>query len=67
MEELIKALQIMRKYDNPSRPTHCEHDELRVFVDPALVSEDDLKTLEELGFNPVPEDYCFQSYRYGSC
>ena len=35
MEDLIKALQILLKYGNPSYPTHCEHDELRVHgIDP---------------------------------
>ena len=30
MENLIKALQILLKYGNPKRPTHCEHDELTI-------------------------------------
>lgn len=67
MEELIKALQILRKYDNPSYPTGCEHDILRVYVDPAKVSEEDIKLLEDLGFNPESEFNCFYSFKYGSC
>jgi hypothetical protein len=66
MEELIKALQIFLKYGNPDYPTHCEHDELFVDIDPELVSEEDKKTLDELGF--FPNDYNgFSSYKFGSC
>jgi hypothetical protein len=66
MEELIKALQIFLKYGNPDYPTHCEHDELFVDIDPELVSEEDKKTLDEIGF--FPNDYNgFSSYKFGSC
>jgi hypothetical protein len=66
MEELIKALQILLKYGNPDYPTHCEHDELFVDISPELVSKEDLKTLDELGF--FPNDYNgFSSYKFGSC
>lgn len=67
MEDLIKALKILLKYDNPKWPTHCEHDTLYVAVDPDLVSEDDKVTLEGLGFI-VSEEYpeMFLSHRYGS-
>jgi len=34
MDDLIKALQILRKYGNPGNPTHCEHDTLLVLIDP---------------------------------
>jgi len=68
MEDLIKALQIFLKYDNPSYPTHCEHDVLRVKIDPEGVSEEDLKELDELGFFPDEElGEGFMSYKYGSC
>jgi len=30
MDDLIKALQILRKYGNPKYPTHCEHDTLYI-------------------------------------
>ncbi len=55
MDKLIQALQILLKYENPSRPTHCEHDELWIMVDPAEVSAEDIKTLDELGINAYPE------------
>jgi hypothetical protein len=69
---LIEALAIFMRYANPSYPFHCEHDVLYVAVDPNLVGEDDLKRLEELGFEPCAlgggeEPDCFQSFRYGSC
>jgi len=80
MDDLIAALQILRKYGNPTDPTHCEHDELTVMIDPEKVSEEDLKKLDNLGFHPnydksEPdfdiEDHCegdrhFYSYRFGS-
>lgn len=65
MEDLITALTIFLKYGNPYSPTNCNHDELWVDVDPEIVSADDIKELEELGF--IPDDEGFISYRFGSC
>lgn len=68
MKELIKALQILSKYVegyNQNYPTHCEHDELQVIVNPEKVSSDDKEELVKLGFFPLG-DY-FVSYKYGSC
>lgn len=69
MDDLIEALQIMRKYGNPKHPTNCEHDVLRVYVDPEKVSDEDKKRLDELGFSPDDEldGGCFKSYKFGSC
>ena len=67
MEDLIKALQIFLKYGNPQWPTHCEHDVLQVSIKPNLVSEEDTKILEELGFIIDNEFDCFKSYKFGSC
>lgn len=64
MKDLIKALQIFLKYDNPYAPTHCEHDTLYVMVDPDEVSEEDKERLEELSFHDEGE--YFISYRFGS-
>jgi len=51
MDDLIKALQIFRKYGNPEYPTHCEHDVLTICgINPDDVSEEDKKDLEGLGF-----------------
>lgn len=69
MEDLIKALQILLKYENPDYPTHCEHDYLFVNVHPDKVSKEDKKTLNELGFIVDGEygGYGFGSFKYGSC
>lgn len=68
MNDLIEALNIFLKYGNPDYPTHCSHDELRVMIDPKLVSEDDTKRLDELGFTPDKHfNNCFRSFRFGSC
>ena len=66
MKDLIKALQIFLKYNPPTYPTICEHDELYVLVDPTIVSKEDLATLEDLGFRPAPEHDCFRSTVFGS-
>ena len=65
MEDLIKALQIFLKYGNPAYPTHCEHDELYVMVDPSIVSEEDTALLATLSFEP---DHLgtFASRKFGS-
>jgi len=69
MEDLIKALQIFLKYGNPNNPFHCEHDYLYVDISVDLVSEEDLKALDELGFFPDSEydSDGFGSFKYGSC
>lgn len=64
MSDLIKALTIFLKYDDPEFPTHCEHDTLMVCIDADIVSEEDKKTLKELGFH-VSDGY-FKSFRFGS-
>ena len=66
MEDLIAALNIFLKYDNPTYPTHCEHDELTICVDPNLVSDEDKEKLDGLGFFADYGEYCFKSYRFGS-
>jgi hypothetical protein len=65
VDDLIEALTILRKYANPKYPTNCEHDELRVHIDPDLVSAEDKQRLEALGF--TADDECFLSYVFGSC
>jgi hypothetical protein len=68
MKELIEALNIFLKYGNPTYPTHCEHDVMYVSIDPSLVSDEDLASLDELGFTP---DHgfadVFKSYKFGNC
>lgn len=72
MDDLIEALQILRKYGNPAYPTTCSHDELWVVgIDPGKVSPEDIVRLEELGFDVAGSDAlsecAFRSYRFGSC
>lgn len=64
MNDLIKALQIFVKYGDPYSPTHCEHDEMYIMVNPTDVSPEDIAALEELGFTPNGDT--FKSYRFGS-
>lgn len=67
MDELIAALIIFRKYSDKAYPTGCDHDILRVYVSPELVSEEDMKQLDEYGFHADREDLdCFYSFKYGS-
>ena len=69
MDDLIKALQILRKYGNPDYPTHCEYDVLLICgIPPDKVSQEDKDALNELGFFVGSEygDELFQSFWYGS-
>lgn len=66
MDELIKALQLMRTRANPASPFHCEHDVLTVCdVDPTLFTPEEIAQLDEWGFF-IGEYDCFQSFKYGS-
>ncbi len=65
MDDLIKALQIFRKYGNSRYPTNCSHDVLYVDIDQSLVSPSDIVELEQLGFRI--DDCGFSSFRFGSC
>ncbi len=65
MKNLIDALNIFLKYGNPPYPTHCEHDELFVMIGEELVSEEDKKELDRLGFR-VNDNGTFSSYKFGS-
>ena len=72
MDDLIEALQIMKKYGNPSYTTICTHDEMYVTheINPDNVSEEDINRLEDLGFHVTDEfgSDCkqFKSYKFGS-
>lgn len=71
MNNLIEALQIFAKYNNPVRPTHCEHDVFMISpeIQPSIVSEEDKEKLDNLGFFVSTEygDEMFMSYKFGSC
>lgn len=67
MDDLIKALTILRKYGNPNYPTACAHDELIICgINPLAVSAEDIETLDQLGFFIDTDDECFKSFRFGS-
>jgi len=67
VNRLITALQIFLKYNNPTSPTHCEHDVLTICgIDPSIVSDEDKKELDHLGFFVDDDEECFRSYKYGS-
>lgn len=66
MKDLIAALTIFLKYGDDYAPTHCEHDQFHVAIDPEKVSPEDLEALEKLSF--TPDDWNgFSSGRFGSC
>lgn len=72
MEDFIKAMKIFQKYmkEDCRNPFHCEHDILLVCcVDVDVVSEEDKKLLDDLGFFPGGdyEDEIWSSFRFGSC
>lgn len=74
MKDLIKALKIIDKYIpedsfNKTYPFHCEHDTLYVCgVEVDKLSEEELSTLDDLGFFPHSEwENTLMSFKYGSC
>ena len=67
MDDLIKALQILRKYGNPTYPTHCKHDVMYVEINSQLVTTADMAALDALGFAPDDHGKGFESTRFGSC
>ncbi len=64
MDDLIQALQILRKYKNPEFPLDWKKDKLIINVKPKKVSNEDIHILDELGVHPSYEDKCFISYRF---
>jgi hypothetical protein len=66
VQALIEALIVLSKYTDEEFPTGCEHDVFRVYVDPEMVSAEDVVYLAERGFEPDPECNAFLSFRFGS-
>lgn len=66
LDALIAALTIFRKYANPPYPTGCDHDVMYVYVDPSVVSAEDLAALDAFGFEADADIDGFRSYRFGS-
>jgi hypothetical protein len=68
LENLIKVLQILNKYGNPSYPIQCEHEALRVYgIHTIRVNDEDIEELANYGFIIDEINDCFISYAYGSC
>ena len=67
MDDLIKALQILRKYGNPQWPTHCEHDVMYVNIRYSEVDDNEKEELMNLGFIKDIDNDGFRSYKFGSC
>lgn len=65
LSKLIEALTIFNKYGDPGCPTHCEHDELFIMIDPDDVSREDKDKLEDLWFTETG-DGTFRSGYFGS-
>lgn len=67
MDDLIKALQIFRKYANPNYPTNCDHDVLAIMgITEEMVSREDSEELDRLGFFWSSDDDCYMSFKFGS-
>lgn len=70
MKDLIKALQIFSKYANDDyNPVNCTHDQINIGcgIELDMVSDEDVKELDELGFFWSELDEGFISFRFGSC
>ena len=70
MDDLIAALQILRKYGNPKYPTYCVHDELAIAdIFPVQGSGEDIVELERLGLiiGEADGEESFMSCKFGSC
>lgn len=68
MDDLIAALTIFAKYQEPTRcPTHCEHDTLMIVgVTANQMSEEDVTAVKALGFFWSESDDAWISFRFGS-
>lgn len=67
MDDLIKALQIFQKYRNESRPTICDHDILIITsITEDEISQEDRKTLNDLGFDWDENEEYWYSFKFGS-
>lgn len=52
MDDWIEILEIMKKYRNDCNdewPFWAEHDVIGLNIDPTIVSDEDMETLDELG------------------
>lgn len=67
MKDLLQAIKIFLKYSDVEHPTNCSHDVLWIDVDETVVSKEDIKTLDKLGFFIDEDNGGFMSFKFGSC
>lgn len=72
MDDLIKALQIFKKYmeengHNMTWPTNCSHDVLYIDCRVEWIPKNQHSELENLGFVADDDDDGWISFRFGSC
>jgi len=68
MDDLIEALQILRKYGNPKYPTFCNDKQMTIDgISPSIVSSEDKYRLYYLGFDVVADNHGeeFVSFKFG--
>jgi len=67
MDDLIEALKIFRTVANPYAPLHCEHDTLYIMgISKEDLTQENIDTLENLGFYWDDAEEVFYSFRFGS-
>jgi hypothetical protein len=67
MKDLIEALSIFLKYEDPHTPTCCEHDVLFVQGSaPCDMQPKDAAQLEALSFSYQADLPAWRSFRFGS-
>lgn len=66
MDDLIKALQIFNKDTTKKYQTACGFEVFYVFVNPVLLSIEEIRELYDLGFYADYDNEKFYSYKYGS-
>ena len=68
MDDLIEALQILRKYGNPKYPTFCADKQMTIDgIVPSIVSAEDKYRLHYLGFEVIAGNNGdeFVSFKFG--
>jgi hypothetical protein len=64
--DLIEGVTLLAKHpSSPISPFHCEHDTLNVMANDEAFTDDEIATLENLGFSRSSEGG-FYSFRFGS-
>lgn len=68
MDDLISALKVFARYQEPTRwPTNCSHDQLAIVgVARDQMSDEDIAIVEALAFVWDEDEECWVSFRFGS-